>query len=72
MIIANILPVGVALLAHAVEGRACTTMESPAERGWRLGRLHAQQHRSNVNKERKGTSAGGSSTVGKADSAAEK
>ena len=46
-------------------------MDSPAE-AVALGRLRAQQHRSNGNEERKGTSAGDLSTAGKADSTAEK
>ena len=45
-----IFPVNTALLAHAVheakERRACSMMESPAEKQWRLGRLRVQQHRS--------------------------
>ena len=50
----------------------CTTTDSPAERGWRLGRLHVQQHRGSGSEDRKGTSAGGSSTARKADLAAGK
>ena len=67
----NIFPVGVALLSCVVPVKG-TTMDSPTERWWRLGRLRAQQHRSNGSEERKETSAGGSLTTGKADSAAGK
>ena len=44
----------------------------PAERRRRLGRLHVQHNKSSGSEERKGTLAGGSLTVGKADLAAGK
>ena len=46
--------VGVALLACVVHGtKEMSTMELPAERRWRLGRLHAPQHRSTDSEKRR-------------------
>ena len=59
----------IACTCSASERSACTAMDSPVERGWQLGRLLAQLHRSSGSEE-KGTSVGSLSTACRADSAA--